>query len=142
MTGDTAQRVSRVGLGLLAATSIPLGVWAVVAPRSFYDEFPGFGSHWVSPDGPFNEHLVRDFGALNVSIAVFTMCAAIWLTRPMVIAAALAWIVWPLPHLTYHLLNLHHYDTTDQIGIVGGLVVGPLVACGLLVASRSLPARA
>jgi hypothetical protein len=142
MSSDTAQKVSRVGLGFLAITSIPIGVWAVIAPRSFYDDFPGFGSHWVSPDGPFNEHLVRDFGALNLAIAVFTVCAAIWLSRPMVIGAALAWIVWPLPHLTYHLLNLHHWDTGDQIGIVAGLVGGPIVAVLLLAAARSLPARA
>ena len=142
MTGEAAERVSRIGLGLLAVTSIPLGVWAVIAPRSYYDDFPGFGRQWISPDGPFNEHLMRDFGALNLAIGVFTVCAAIWLVRPMVIAAALAWIVWPLPHLTYHLLNLHHYDATDQIGIVGGLVVGPVVAVVLLVASRGLGARA
>ncbi len=77
MTGDVARRVSRIGLGLLAVTSIPLGVWAVIAPRSYYDDFPGFGRQWISPDGPFNEHLMRDFGALNLAIGVFTVCAAI-----------------------------------------------------------------
>ena len=139
MTGEAAQRGSRIGLVVLALLALPLGVWAVIAPRSYYDDFPGFGRHWISPDGPFNEHLMRDFGALNLALGVFTLCAAIWLLRPMVIAAALAWIVYPLPHLTYHLLNLHNYDTTDQVGIIGGLVVAPVVGCGLLVASRSLP---
>jgi hypothetical protein len=85
---------------------------------------------------------MRDFGALNLALGVFTVCAAIWVLRPMVIAAAGAWIVYPLPHVTYHVLNLDHYDTVDQIGILGGLVLGPLVACALLVVSRSLPSRA
>jgi hypothetical protein len=142
MTGEQATRVSRIGLIVLAATALPIGAWALIAPRSYYDDFPGFGSQWISPDGPYNEHLMRDFGALNLALGVFTVCAAIWLLRPMVIAAALAWIVYPLPHITYHALNLDHYDTADQIGILGGLVLGPILACVLIVVSRSLPSRA
>ena len=38
------------------------GLWATLSPRSFYDEFPGGGRAWVAADGPYNEHLVRDFG--------------------------------------------------------------------------------
>ncbi|MEX2268960.1 MAG: hypothetical protein WEA75_09765 [Acidimicrobiia bacterium] len=141
MTPDTATRVSRIGLVLLAVTAIPIGAWAVIAPRSYYDDFPGFGSQWISPDGPYNEHLMRDFGALNLALAAFTVCAAIWLLRPMVIAASVAWIVYPLSHLTYHVLNLDRYDTVDQIGILAGLAIAPIVACGLLVLCRSLPSR-
>jgi hypothetical protein len=127
---------------VLALLSAPLGMWAVIAPRSFYDDFPGLGRRWISPDGPFNEHLVRDFGGLNLALAVFTVCAAIWLLRPMVVAAALAWIVWPLPHLAYHSLNLHHYDdTVDKLGVIGGLLFGPVIAVGLLLAARSLQPR-
>lgn len=142
MTGDTAARVSRIGLVLLALTAIPLGAWAVIAPRSYYDDFPGFGAAWISPDGPYNEHLMRDFGGLNLALGVFTVCAAVRLVRPMVIAAALAWIVYPLPHVAYHAFNLEHYDTADQVGILAGLILAPIVAVVLLVAARSLPSRA
>ena len=38
------------------------GVWQFVARRPFYDDFPGFGRHWVDVDGRFNEHLLRDVG--------------------------------------------------------------------------------
>jgi len=142
MTADTATRVSRIGLALLALTALPIGAWAVIAPRSYYDDFPGFASPWISPDGPYNEHLMRDFGALNLALGIFTVCAAIWLVRQLVIAAALAWIVYPLPHVAYHALNLDRYDTGDQVGILAGLVFAPIVAIVLLVASRSLPSRA
>lgn len=142
MTGDTATRVSRIGLALLAVSALPLGAWAVIAPRSYYDDFPGFGRQWISPDGPYNEHLMRDFGGLNLALGVFTVCAAVWLLRPMVIAAALAWLVYPLPHVVYHVLNLDHYDAGDQVGILAGLVMAPVVALVLLVAARSLPSRA
>src|SRR2546427_9548026 len=111
-----ATRTARIGLGLLAVSAFPLGVCSVVAPRSFYDDFPGFGRHWVSPDGPYNEHLLRDFGGLNLALGVFTVCAAIWLLRPMVLAAALAWLASSVPHVLYHLFNLEHFDSTDQVG--------------------------
>ena len=142
MTGENATRVSRIGLAVLAVSALPLGAWVAIAPRSYYDSFPGLGSHWISPDGPYNEHLMRDFGALNLALGVFTVCAAVWLLRPMVIAAALAWIVYPLPHIAYHALNLGRYDTGDKIGIIAALAFAPIVAIVLLVASRSLPERA
>ena len=31
-----------------------VGLWAAVAPHSFYDDFPGGGRHWVAVDGPFS----------------------------------------------------------------------------------------
>ncbi len=142
MTGDTAARVSRIGLVLLAVSALPIGVWAVIAPRSYYDNFPGFGRAWISPDGPYNEHLMRDFGGLNLAIGIFTVCAAVWILRPMVIAAALAWMAYSVPHVAYHALNTHHYDTADQIGVLAGLLLAPVVAVVLLVAARSLPSRA
>ena len=141
-SGSNATRTARIGLGVLAVSSLPLGAWAVIAQRSFYDDFPGFGRHWVSPDGPYNEHLLRDFGGLNLALGVFTVCAAIWLLRPMVVAAALAWLASSVPHLLYHLFNLQHFDSTDQVGIVAGLVLAPVIACVLLVMARSVPARA
>lgn len=60
--------VPRLALGYLGLTSALVGVWAQFFPQMFYDQFPGFGV-WVAGDGPFNEHLVRDVGGLNLSMA-------------------------------------------------------------------------
>jgi hypothetical protein len=110
-----ADRVVRSGLVVLAFVAVPLGVWASVAPRGFYDDFPGGGRVWVAVDGPYNEHLVRDFGGLNLALAVITIVAAVTLGRAVVLAAAGAWIVWSLPHLVYHLRHLDVYDTLDEV---------------------------
>ena len=134
----SARTVSRVGLVILAATGFLLGGWATATPRGFYDDFPGFGRHWVAMDGPYNEHLMRDFGALNLALAVVAVCALIWLTRPLVIATALAWIVYAVPHILYHATHLDHYETGDQIGIIGGLVAAPIVAVVLLFTASRL----
>ena len=69
-TDMTPSQIIRVAFGYLALSSLQIGAWALFAPRSFYDGFPGAGRSWVSVDGPYNEHLVRDVGALNLAIAV------------------------------------------------------------------------
>ncbi len=129
----SARTLVRVGLVVLAAQSLLFGVWASLAPRSFYDDFPGLGRHWVAMDGPYNEHLMRDYGALNLALAVVTLLAAWWVTRHIVIAAAVAWIVYSIPHVLYHGFNIEGYETGDQIGILGGLLLAPIIAVLVLV---------
>ena len=129
-------RVVRVLLVIMGVPSILIGVWAGFFPRGFYDDFPGAGRVWVAPDGPFNEHLVRDVGVLNLSLAVVTIAAAIWLTRPLVRATAVAWLVYGVPHLVYHVRHRSPFDTDDQISIVASLALAPILAIAVLVLSR------
>jgi hypothetical protein len=133
--------IVRIVLVIWAAVSIQLAVWALFAPRSFYDDYPGFGRHWVSVDGPYNEHLVRDFGALNLALAVVTIAALITLSRPMVIAVAVAWLAWGVPHLVYHLRHLDLYSTTDKVLNVVALAALPVVAVVVLALTLTSPAR-
>ena len=129
-------RVVRVLLVIMGVPSILIGVWAGFFPRGFYDDFPGAGRAWVAPDGPFNEHLVRDVGVLNLSLAVVTIAAAIWLTRPLVRATAVAWLVYGVPHLVYHVRHRSPFDTDDQVSIVASLALAPILAIAILVLSR------
>src|SRR5436190_20767172 len=99
----TAERAVRIVLALLAISALVVGLWAQFAPRSFYDSFPGGGRHWVSVDGPYNEHLVRDVGGLNLALAVITIAAQVWLGPRLVSTAAVAWLVYSVPHFLYHL---------------------------------------
>ena len=81
-----AERVIRAALVALAVVAVSAGVWASVSPRAFYDNYPGLGHAWVAADGPYNEHLIRDFGALNLALAVMTIVAAVTLGRAVSIA--------------------------------------------------------
>ncbi len=130
------ERTLRILLVIMGVPSILIGVWAGLFPRGFYDDFPGVGRTWVAPDGPFNEHLVRDVGVLNLSLAVVTIAAAIWLTRPLVRATAVAWLVYGVPHLVYHVRHRSPFDTDDQVSIVASLALAPILAITLLVLSR------
>ena len=133
--------ILRVALAILALVSVELGVWATFAPRSFFDDYPGLGRHWVSAYGPYNEHLVRDFGALNLALAVVTIAALITLGRPLVIAVAIAWLAWGVPHLVYHLRHLDVFSTGDKVANVVGLAAVPVLAVVVLALILPRPAR-
>jgi hypothetical protein len=128
---ETVQRVALV----LLLVQLVVGAWAAFTPRSFYDDFPGGGLAWVSVDGPYNEHLVRDVGGLSLALGVVTLVAAITLVKSTVVAAALAWLVYGVPHLVYHLRHLDVYDTSDQIAVAVSLSVAPVLALVALVAA-------
>jgi hypothetical protein len=131
--GDSRAVALRVGLAVLAVPSLLIGVWAAFAPRGFYDDFPGLGRMWVAPDGPYNEHLVRDVGELNLALALITVIALVALT-PMLVRAVLAgWIVYSVPHLVYHLRHLDPFDTDDQVSLIASLALVPVLAIVLLV---------
>jgi AhpD family alkylhydroperoxidase len=119
---------------LLFALGVPqglIGLWALLAPRSFYDDFPAGTDGWVNVLGPFDEHLVTDVGALFVALG-FLMCfAAVSLRRGTVLAAAIAWLLFAVPHFVWHVLNLEPYGTADAVG--NSLTTGWIVAGGLLV---------
>jgi hypothetical protein len=127
-------KLTRGALALLGLFGLQLGVWATFAPRSFYDDFPGAGRHWVAADGPYNEHLVRDFGSLNLALTVVVAVALVTRARPAVLAAALGWLVFSVPHFVYHARHLDIYDTSDKVlnmfGLGGAIVLSVVVLVG------------
>jgi len=131
----TRERAIRIGLVVLGLQALLPGAWATASPRGFYDDFPGFGAHWISTDGPFNEHLIRDFGALNLALAVLALLAALWMAHQIVLVAAASLLVYGVPHLAYHLANGHGESTVNQIALYGGLALGPVLAGAVLVAN-------
>ncbi len=133
---------TRIALGYLILVSLEVGVWAQFAPRSFYDHFPGLGRAWVRVDGPFNEHLVRDVGGLNLGITAILIAAFITLSRPMIIAASVATLLYGIPHLVYHIANTAHLATSDVIVSIGGLVLFAAVPIALIAVSSKTSAEA
>src|SRR5205814_3529261 len=83
--------------------------------QSFFNSFPGGGRHWVAVDGPFNEHLVRDFGTLNLALAAVLLVALVVGSRLLVTTAAVAYLLWAVPHALYHVFNMQVLSSGDQI---------------------------
>jgi hypothetical protein len=122
----------RFGLVYLAVTIGVVAAWILVAPKAFYDTFPGGGTHWVSALPPYNEHLERDFGATGLGLAVLAALAAFWMERRLVQAAAIALFVAGIPHLAYHATTTDRYSTGDNIASLTGLAVDVLLPLAIL----------
>jgi hypothetical protein len=117
----------RIALLYLAVTIGVVAVWILVAPRNFYDEFPGGSAHWVSALPPYNEHLERDFGSAGLGLAVLAVLAAVWMDRRLVQASAIVLLVGSLPHTIYHATTTGSYSTSDNLLSLGGLFLQALL---------------
>ena len=102
----------RLGLWAMALFGLLGGISQQFAPRSFYDNFPGFGMHWVAVDGPYNEHLLRDLGGANLAFSVVTLFAIARPTAGLVRAVAAAVLVAQVPHFIYHAAHLDVLPTS------------------------------
>lgn len=128
----------RVLLWSTALIGAYVGGWAALDPRSFYDSFPGLGLIWISIDGPWNEHLVRDVGTLYLGLAAATALAAAQRTEASAVVASrvigLAWLVFSVPHLTYHALHLDGLGALDvvaqMVSLSSTIVLGGLLMLG------------
>lgn len=132
--GGDVSPLSRIALVVIAGGSAVVGVWAQVFPSSFYDDFPGWGRVWVAVDGPYNEHLVRDVGGLNLALATVAIIALVTSSTLVGRAAGAAALVFGLPHLAYHVTHLDPFSTADGVGIVVSLLIAALAGALALAA--------
>ena len=115
------------------------GLWALFAPRSFYDDFPGAGRSWVSALGPYDEHLVRDVGSSFTALVVLVVLAAVFLELRLVQVALAAWLVYSIPHFAYHLTTTDAYSVGDNIASLAGLGLQVVLPAALLATSIRRP---
>jgi len=121
-------RLRQVALIVIAFSTGLVGLWATAAPKSFYEDFPGAGRVWVAVDGPYNEHLVRDVGSLNLALAFVAVLALITGSTLLARAAGGAALIYGVPHLLYHATHLDPYDTDDQVALIVSLSIAVLAA--------------
>jgi hypothetical protein len=135
----TARAWLRTGLIILALYHLVLGVWALFLPRSFYDTFPAPGHPWVALLPPYNEHLLRDFGGLNLAIVVVLGSAAATIERRLTFTALAAAIIVEVPHMIFHTTHLHDFPPADAITQTILLSVIMAIPIALLIPARHLP---
>jgi len=135
-------RAARVFLAILAISSAQLGVWATFWPHQFYRTFPGGGRSWVSLNGPYNEHLVRDFGGLNLALTLVLVVAVVTMSVAMVRTASGAYLLFAIPHLVYHLRHLDVFTSSDKVVNAVILSLAALLALGALLLSLPTAERA
>ena len=121
----------RVGMWFLTFVELAVGLVATLAPRAFYDYVP-----WVDLAPPFSEHLMRDYGAMNLALALVTAVAAITMDRIMVRTALVAYLLFAIPHLLFHVSHHDHYTPSQAIGETTALAIAVLLPLALLALSR------
>jgi AhpD family alkylhydroperoxidase len=128
----------RAVLGGLGIVQVVDGLWAVLAPRSYYGDFP-LGRGWVEALPAYNEHLMRDVGGLFLATGLVLLAAAWALERRLVIVAAASYLLFAVPHTAYHLFNLEPYATGDAIANVLALAATVLLPAWVLFVVRRRP---
>jgi len=101
-----------------------------LASYHFYEIFPLPGRHWISILGPYNEHLVWDYGANNLGFGVLLAAAAVLLERPLIQVALVSWLAFAVPHFIFHLTQTHHFsrfDNVTQLSSLGFVALLPIV---------------
>ncbi|HEX8870562.1 MAG TPA: hypothetical protein VF821_33155 [Lentzea sp.] len=132
--------LDRISLAFLGVTGAYVGVFAYFASRSFYDDFPGLGLHWLPQLGPFNEHLIKDVGAFYLGTAVLSVIALANARKAVVVQmAGAALLVFTVLHFYFHLTMLHMYEPRDQW--LNAIVLGLTVVLSVVLVIPSRRAR-
>lgn len=130
------RREVRIGLIALALPQLAIGVWALLSPRGWFENFPGAGKHWLPLyEGSFDEHLVADVGSTFLALGVLLVLAAVWMDRRVVLGAAIAYLVYQIPHAFFHFTSDEVLTTGDQIANSIGLALVLFLAVGIVVAT-------
>ena len=121
------RRQLRAGLGFLTATQIVVGVWALFLPAQFFAlEVVGMGM-------AYNEHLMRDYGAMTLASGVVLGAATIHLGQWMTRTALVMYLTWAVPHFLIHLTMLDHLAPSTATLLMVALGLAIAMPAGLLV---------
>ena len=97
------KRWVRIGVAVtLAVPPLIIGIWALMAPKNWFESFPGFDARRWPLDPPYNEHLATDVGAGFLATGVALLVAAVWANRAASRASLLMFVAFTLPHVVYH----------------------------------------
>jgi hypothetical protein len=122
--------LARAALALLCGYCLLLGAIAVVAPHTFFADFP-FLAHWVERLPPYNEHLVTDVGGAYLGFVVVLGLAAWRLERGLVLAACAGFLTVALLHLLFHATHLEGFgglEGAEELAALASLVIPPCLA--------------
>ena len=121
----------RAGMWFLTFVELAVGIVATLTPRAFYDYIP-----WVNLMPPYSEHLMRDYGAMNLALALVFIVAATTMELRMVRLALGAYLLFAIPHLIFHAAHLEMFTTTAAVSQTTTLAIAALVPIALLILTR------
>lgn len=129
----THQYAALAGTVVLSAV---LGVWAYFLPQAFFDHFPIVLGEWVSTDGPFNGHLVRDHGAMYLALGAAGVYGLVRPSLPVYRVLGIVWSVFGVLHFAYHVGHLDHLGQMEATAQLIALVVALGLGIVMLIPER------
>ncbi|GGR23086.1 hypothetical protein ACFOE1_15615 [Agromyces mediolanus] len=129
----THQYAALAGTVVLSAV---LGIWAYFLPQAFFDHFPIVLGEWVSTDGPFNEHLVRDHGAMYLALGAVGVYGLVRPSLPVYRVLGIVWVVFGVLHFAYHVGHLDHLGPVEAAAQLIALVVALGLGIAMLIPGR------
>lgn len=121
----------RAGIAFLTATQIVVGLWALFFPVNF------FALDVVGMGMAYNEHLMRDYGAMTLASAVVLSAATVRGGRTLTVVALSMYLMWAIPHFIIHVTMLDHLSAATGAMLLTGLGIAIALAAGLLVLAAS-----
>jgi len=118
---------------LLAVPNVITGAWAIVDPRHWFDNFPGWAPQLVAAFPPYNAHLAADAGAGLLASGVVMGVAVLWPRREIAITAAVAYLAFALPHFLFHAFNPSPGLTGPDNAINNFTLIAAVVGAGVVL---------
>lgn len=116
----------RAGLVALTLLHLTLASWILLAPRSFFD------LKWVNMSMAYNEHLLLDFGAMNLAVAL-VLGTATRIMDPRLLRTALqGTLLFWAAHFVIHLRYLHTMTAGSTALLMTALVITVVLPAALL----------
>jgi hypothetical protein len=123
---------------LLALAEAAIGLWASIAPLSFFENGPIPGTGWVALMPPYNEHLMLDYGTMTLAMTFVLIVTAVKLTPLLVRTSMVALLIFAVPHGVFHTLHLEHFTQAAAIAQTTLLAVSLTFPIALLVMAGHL----
>lgn len=85
---------------------------------------------------PYSEHLMRDYGAMNLGLALVFVVAATTMDRRVVRVAFGAYLLFAIPHWLFHVTHLENFTTAAAVEQTITLTLALLPVALLILTGR------
>lgn len=126
-------RLARAAAGTGAVAFLPAGLWAMVAPRSFFEQVAEFH--------PYNQHLLQDIGAFQLGLGAVLLLVALRPRIDALTAALLGTGVGGTAHAVSHVLG-HDLGGKPWSDIPMFTAIGLILLCAGVLRARALARHA
>ncbi|MGA9310437.1 MAG: hypothetical protein WBV74_08710 [Pseudonocardiaceae bacterium] len=80
---------------------------------------------------------MRDYGAMNLALALVVVVAGVTMERRLVRTALCALLLFAVPHLIFHATHVEHFGTSAVATELVALTIAAALPAALLILTRS-----